>query len=76
MNEVQSEIPRIISDPNLPESTRKNLDKLLNTYTEMQGYINNPRNADTFVSKTRELASDFEQQAQALKKLTGVEDFD
>jgi len=73
VGEIRGSIPRILSDPNLPETTRKSMDKLLGAYTEMQEWIGEPKNANEFQAKTGELSNRFNQQVKALQTSLGVE---
>jgi S1-C subfamily serine protease len=70
---IRASIPRILADPNLPETTRKGMDNLLGAYTEMRQWLGMPKDANTFADKTAELKNRFDQQIELLQTPLGVE---
>ncbi len=76
MREVDELLPKLRNSGSLSTEVRGNIDKLANTTRQMQYFIDNPRSADFFDTKYKELEGAYKEQVEALKAHTGVKDLD
>jgi serine protease Do len=72
---LRGEIPRVGSDPLLPEATRQKLLEFWSNYLEMKSYVDDPRGTYlTYQAKCDELADTHDRLGASLKALLGIED--